>query len=200
MIQNILIIDQSNKTVALLNLIVTEFTNYKTTVETKKDNIINLIDNTIFEYIVIDHIIEHSDEIITYILNNNPKQKVILLSDHIKCPVSCEDCFSLFQFVRIIKPVKPRTILNYLNNSSDFVCPNKDKLKSINTIDKLYDFINLEDNSFYKNKELIDNKIVIKQATANMNVNEILKIENLINESYFKMEVNENNEIEISVK
>ena len=114
---NILIIDQSHKTVSLLNLIVTEFTNYQTTVETKKSNIINLLDTIIFEYIVIDHIIEHSDEIIAYILNKNPKQKVILLSDHIKCPVSCEDCFNLFQFVRIIKPVKPRTILNYLNNS-----------------------------------------------------------------------------------
>ncbi|MDD2896515.1 MAG: hypothetical protein PHG81_10930 [Aliarcobacter sp.] len=197
---NILIIDQSHKTVSLLNLIVTEFTNYQTTVETKKDHIIKLIDNTIFEYIVIDHIIEYSDEIIAYILNKNPKQKVILLSDHIKCPVSCEDCFNLFQFVRIIKPVKPRTILNYLNNSSDFVCPNKDKLKSINTIDKLYDFINLEDNSFYKNKELIDNKILIKSTTRNMNIHEISKIEKLINESFFKMEVNENNEIEISIK
>ena len=33
-----------------------------------------------------------------------------------------------------------------------------------------------------------------------MNINEILKIENLVNESFFKMEVNENNEIEISIK
>lgn len=197
---NILIIDQSHKTVSLLNLIVTEFTNYQTTVETKKSNIINLLDTIIFEYIVIDHIIEHSDEIIAYILNKNPKQKVILLSDHIKCPVSCEDCFNLFQFVRIIKPVKPRTILNYLNNSSDFICPNKDKLKSINTVDALFDFINLEDNSFYKNKELVANKIIIKSITKNMNINEIIKIENLVNESFFKMEVNENNEIEISIK
>ena len=33
-----------------------------------------------------------------------------------------------------------------------------------------------------------------------MNINEIIKIENLVNESFFKMEVNENNEIEISIK
>lgn len=197
---NILIIDLSHKTVSLLNLIVTEFTNYQTTVETKKSNVINLIDNTVFEYIIIDHIIEHSDEIINYILNRNPKQKVILLSDHIKCPVSCDECFNLFQFVRIIKPVKPRTILNYLNGTNDFICPNKDKLKSVNTLETLFDFINLEDYSFYKNKELIVNKIIIKSITNNMNINEILKIENLVNESYFKMEVNENNEIEITVK
>ncbi len=199
--QNILIIDNSHKTVNLLNLIVAEFTNYQAIAETKKNIIINLIETTNFEYIIIDHIIEHSDEIINYILNRNPKQKVILLSDHIKCPISCENCFNLFQFVRIIKPVKPRTILNYLNYSNDFLCPNKDKLNSINTVNAFFDFINLEDNSFYKNKELVDNKIIIiKSITKNMNINEILKIENLVNESYFKMEVNENNEIEITVK
>ena len=197
---NILIIDHSFRTVSLLNLIVTEFTNYQTTIETKKSKIITLLDNSIYEYIIIDHIIEHSDEIIAYILNKNPKQKVILLSDHIKCPISCEDCFSLFQFIRLIKPVKPRTILNYLNNSNDFLCPNKNKLKSINTVDALFDFINLEDNSFYKNKELINNKIILKSINGNMNINEIFKIENLVNESFFKMEVNVNNEIEITVK
>ena len=164
---NILIIDHSLRTVSLLNLIVTEFTNYQATIETKKNNIINLLEHTSFEYIIIDHIIEHADEIIAYILNKDPKQKVILLSDHIKCPVSCDDCFSLFQFVRLIKPVKPRTILNYLDKANDFLCPNKDKLKSI---------------------------------TGNMNINEIFKIENLVNESFFKMEVNVNNEIEITVK
>lgn len=197
---NILIIDHSLRTVSLLNLIVTEFTNYQTTIETKKHNIINLLERISFEYIIIDHIIEYADEIIAYILNKDPKQKVILLSDHIKCPVSCDDCFSLFQFVRLIKPVKPRTILNYLDNSNDFLCPNKDKLKSINTVDALFNFINLEDYSFYKNKELIDNKIIIKSITGNMNVNEVFKIENLVNESFFKMEVNVNNEIEITVK
>ena len=36
---NILIIDHSFRTVSLLNLIVTEFTNYQTTIETKKSKI-----------------------------------------------------------------------------------------------------------------------------------------------------------------
>ena len=67
-------------------------------------------------------------------------------------------------------------------------------------VDALFTFINLEDYSFYKNKELIDNKIIIKSITGNMNVNEVFKIENLVNESFFKMEVNVNNEIEITVK
>ena len=67
-------------------------------------------------------------------------------------------------------------------------------------VDALFNFINLEDYSFYKNKELIDNKIIIKSITGNMNVNEVFKIENLVNESFFKMEVNVNNEIEITVK
>ena len=45
MTKNILIIDQSNKTVELLNLIVTMFTDYKTFVEINKNNVLNLLEN-----------------------------------------------------------------------------------------------------------------------------------------------------------
>ncbi len=200
MIQNILIIDQSKRTIELLNQIITSCTNYKTIIETNKDKILNLFTNTTFEYIIIDHFIEYSDEIITYILNKNPKQNVILLSDNIKCPLSCDDCSNLYKFVRLLKPVNPATILNYLNNSTNFVCPNKDRFNSIDTINKLYEFINLEDNILYKEKELTDNKMIIKSSSQNINIREINKIEKLINDSFFEMKLNENNEIEIFVK
>lgn len=200
MTKNILIIDQSNKTVELLNLIVTMFTDYKTFVEINKNNILNLLENGTFEYIIIDHIIEFSDEIITFILKKHPKQKVILLSDNIKCPLSCEDCSFLFQFVRLIKPSETSILLNYLNPSTNFLCPNKDKFSSINTIQKLYEFINLEENSFYKKKDLVDNKLIVKSSIGNINISELSRIEKLINESFFSININENNDIEISVK
>lgn len=200
MIKNILIIDQSHKTIELLDLIVSKYTNYNPINEVNKDNVFKLLSNTIFEYIIIDHIIEYSDEIIAYILDKTPKQKVILLSDHIKCPLPCEDCSYLFNFVRLIKPVEPKSLLNYLNNSTNFLCPNKDKFKSINTLDKLYQFINLEDNIFYKTKEFIDNKMIIKSSIGNININELSKIENLINDSFFQIEINKNNDIEVFIK
>jgi hypothetical protein len=200
MIKNILIIDQSNKTIELLDLIVSMYTNYKPINEVNKDNVLKLLSEETFEYIIIDHIIDYSDEIIMFILNKTPKQKVILLSDHIKCPLPCEDCSYLFNFVRLIKPVEPKSLLRYLNNSTDFLCPNKDRFCSIDTLDKLYEFINLEDNLFYKTKEFVDNKMVIKSSSGNINVNELSKIENLINDSYFKIEINENNDLEIFVK
>ena len=138
MIKNILIIDQSHRTIELLDLIVSEYTNYNPINEVNKYNIVKLLSNTIFEYIIIDHLIEYSDEIIVYILNKIPKQKVILLSDHIKCPLDCEDCSYLYNFVRLIKPIESKSLLNYLNNSTNFLCPNKDKFKSIDTLDKLF--------------------------------------------------------------
>ena len=200
MIKNILIIDQSYRTIELLDLIVSEYTNYNPINEVNKDIVLKLLSNTVFEYIIIDHIIKFSDEIIMFILNRTPKQKVILLSDHIKCPLPCDDCAYLYNFVRLIKPIEPIILLNYLNNSTKFLCPNKDKFKSIDTLDKLFKFINLEDNIFYKTKELIDNKMIIKSSIGNININELSKIENLINDSFFQMEINKNNDIEIFVK
>lgn len=198
--KNILIIDQSPRTIELLDLIVSMYTNYNPINEVNKDNIIKLLSEEIFEYIIIDHMIEYSDEIIMFILNKTPKQKVILLSDHIKCPLPCEDCSILFNFVRLIKPVEPKSLLNYLNNTTNFLCPNKDRFCSIDTLDKLYEFMNLENNLFYKTKEIINDKMIIKSSIGNININELSKIENLINDSFFKMEVNGNNEIEIFVK
>jgi hypothetical protein len=200
MIKNILIIDQSPRTIELLDLIVSMYTNYKPISEVNKDNILKLLCEETFEYIIIDHVIDYSDEIIMFILNKTPKQKVILLSDHIKCPLPCEDCSILFNFVRLIKPVEPKSLLRYLNNSTDFICPNKDRFCSIDTLDKLYEFINLEDNLFYKTKKLFDNRMVIKSSIGNISVNELSKIENLINDSYFKLEISENNDLEIFVK
>ncbi len=200
MIKNILIIDPSHKTIELLDLIVSKYTNYNPINEINKDNVLKLLSSMDFEYIIIDHIIDYSDEIIEYILDKTPKQKVILLSDHIKCPLPCEDCSYLFNFVRLIKPVKPKALLNYLNNSTNFLCPNKDKFKSIDTLDKLYQFINLEDNIFYKTIEFIDNKMIIKSSTGNININELSKIENLINDSFFQMEINNDNDIEVFMK
>jgi hypothetical protein len=60
--------------------------------------------------------------------------------------------------------------------------------------------MNLENNLFYKTKEIINDKMIIKSSIGNININELSKIENLINDSFFKMEVNGNNEIEIFVK
>ena len=200
MIKNILIIDQSNRTINLIDLIVSTYTNYNPINEINKDNIFKLLSNTVFEYIIIDHIIEFSDEIIMYILTKSPKQKVILLSDHIKCPLNCDDCSYLYNFVRLIKPIQPLTLLSYLNSSTAFLCPNKDKFKSIDTLEKLFEFVNLEDNTFYKTKRLSDDKMIIKSSTGNLNVNELSKIENLVNDSFFKILINKSNDIEVFVK
>jgi hypothetical protein len=200
MIKKILIIDQSFRTINLLDLIVSTYTNYNPIKESNKENIFNLLSNTDFEYIIIDHTIEYSNEIIMFILNKNSKQKVILLSDHIKCPLPCEDCVCTYNFVRLIKPVEPKSLLNYLNTSIDFLCPNKDRFSSINSLDKLFQFINLEDNVFYKTKELLKDKMIINASSGNININELSRIENLVNDSFFKILINNSNDIEVFIK
>lgn len=197
---DILIIDDSKKTIELLDLIIQEFTQYSSTFEIKKDKILNLLENKRFLYIIIDHLIDFSDEIISFILNKNPKQKIILLSDNIKCPISCDNCISQFNIVRLVKVKNISLIIHYLKEEVSFICPNKGEFDSVNTLEKLFNFINLDENIFYKNKYLFEDKILIKSSKGNISVDEVSKIDKFINESFFKSELDKDNNIIIFVK
>ena len=43
-------------------------------------------------------------------------------------------------------------------------------------------------------------KMIIKSSIGNININELSKIENLINDSFFQMEINNVNDIEVFMK
>ena len=42
--------------------------------------------------------------------------------------------------------------------------------------------------------------MIIKSSMGNININELSKIENLINDSFFQMEINNDNDIEVFMK
>lgn len=191
--KKILIYDTCTQTIESLKLLFNEFKLYEAEIVTNFQEIADRYTNNMYEFIIIEHNCKNSNELINFICSNNPSQKVILLSDSINCPIDCNSCLSTFKFVRLLKPIDFKTIVHYLNLENHFLCPNKHRFDSINTIEQLYDFINLTNNRYYTNKERKGNKLIVSSEMNNtISVEELTKIEDNINKKYFKFEVLEN--------
>lgn len=196
--KKILIVDKSQNSIELLKLLLTNYSEYIVDVESEYEKIVAGYTNEKYEYIIFDHSCEIADELMNHILTTNPSQKCILLSDSINCPVSCEMCLSTFKFVRLLKPLNPKDVLHYIDKENEFICPNRYIFDDINTLEKLYQFLNLEYNTFYRQKELLEDKIVIKPSNStNINILELEKLEDNVNDKYFSFVVLPTNVIEI---
>jgi hypothetical protein len=49
-------------------------------------------------------------------------------------------------------------------------------------------------------KELLKDKMIINASSGNININELSRIENLVNDSFFKILINNSNDIEVFIK
>lgn len=187
--KNILIIDDSQNSVNLLNLLIEEYTDFNTIIEKDYKKIINNYTNEKYEYIIIEHNCQKANELVNFICSSNPQQKVILLSDSINCPIDCNTCLKTLSFVRLLKPIDPKSILFYIDNNNAFSCPNQHRFEKIDTIEKLYDFINLSENIFFTQKYIEKDKLIISSKLQSaLDFNEIEKIKDNINENYFDVD------------
>lgn len=188
--KNILIVDDSQKTINLLNLLLEEYTDFNTIVEKDYQKIINSYTNDKYEFIIIEHNCHKANELVNFVCTTNPQQKVILLSDSINCPIDCNTCLASLKFVRLLKPIDPKSILFYIESNNEFSCPNKHRFDKIDTIEKLYDFINLSENIFFTQKVIEDDKLIISSKLQSaLDFNEMEKIKSNINENYFDVNV-----------
>ena len=147
-------------------------------------------DNNRYEYIIIDHKYKDSDELLDYILTKNAKQKVILLSDTLNCPVDCNFCLNTFTFVRLLKPINISEVFKYIQNETEFSCPNQYRFEEIDSIEKLFDLINIKEYSFYKEKEIIDDCLYFRpEENSNINMKELNIINELIDKNKFETKV-----------
>lgn len=198
--KKILIVDKSQDNIELLELLLSEYAHYTVEVESDYDKIVNSYSNDKYEYIIFDHRCEIADDLMNYILTNNPSQKCILLSDSINCPVSCDNCLNSFKFVRLLKPLNPKDILFYIDRENEFICPNRYKFESIDTLEKLFLFLNLENNVFYREKNLFEDKIeIVANDITNIKIDELESLEDNTNPKFFKFEMLSNNNIEIKL-
>lgn len=191
--KNILLMDDSERTIQYLKILIDDYTNFKLTVELNYNKIIDAYTDDKYEYIIIEHTCKNSDELINYICTNNAKQKIILLSDSINCPIECASCMDSLRFVRLLKPINFKLILEYLNPLNEFQCENQFRFDSIDTIERLFDFINLEENSYYTKKHITGEKLVISSTSyQTIKIKEFEAIKNNINDKYFNYNILEN--------
>lgn len=198
--KKILLIDDSDHSIQKLSLIIKNLTNLEIEIPHSHQSAIELFKENDYEFVLIEHNCKNSNEFMNIALELKPKQKMILLSDSINCPIDCNSCLSMFKFVRLIKPVSPEDIKKYLllDDEDSFSCPNKYRFDNINTLEKLFEFIHLDENIYYTSKKLYDDKIIIESNLSSaIRFNELVKIEDLINKRYFDVKVLEDNSVEI---
>lgn len=199
--EKILVLDNSEKSKEKLLLLIDNISDFKVDVPSSFDEAKELFSNNEYKFVIIEHNCKKSNEFMTFALEKLPMQKMILLSDSLNCPIDCDTCVSKFRFVRLLKPISTASIFKYLVNfkDDDFICPNKYKFDNIDTIDKLYEFIYLEENYFFTQKEIKDDVLFIKtRLKGTLRFDELVKIEDYVNKKYFNLKVTEDNTILIT--
>lgn len=195
-----LLIDDSEHSIQKSSLLIKNLTNLKVETPSSHNSAIDLFKANDYEFVIIEHNSKNSNEFMNIALELKPKQKIILLSDSINCPIDCNSCLSMFKFVRLIKPISAEDIKKYLllDDEDSFSCPNKYRFDNINTLEKLFEFIHLDENIYYTSKKIYDDKIIIESKLSSaIRFNELVKIEDLVNKKYFDVKVLEDNSVEI---
>lgn len=185
--KKILILDQDTNNIEKLEFLIKQYTSFDLDIVNSCKNISASYKENEYEFIIIEHSLEFSNELMNHICTINPQQKFILISNSINCPISCENCLPKLRFVRLLKPIKNyKEILAYLNNTNEFQCPNRYLFDSIDSLEKLIRFINLEGNRFFNQKEIVEDQLIISSNTdGNILYSEFRKINENINEKYF---------------
>lgn len=188
--KNILLIEESQSIINTLKILINNFSDFNIIVEDNIDLIIKNYASEKYEFIIIEHNCKNSNDFINFICEENPLQKIILLSDSINCPIDCDTCLSSLKFVRLLKPIETKNILYFINPKHEFICPNRYRFDSIDTLEKQFDFINLDENIYFKYKKIKEGKLIIySKQKGSMNIREMQKILDNINNKYFKVDI-----------
>jgi len=199
--KKILLIDDSEKSKERLLLLLNNTTDFKCDIPNKQESAKSLFENNSYEFVIIEHASKDASSFMDFALDLKPKQKMILLSDSLNCPIDCDTCLTKFNFVRLLKPISIKSIMKYLVNidDNDFNCLNKYRFDNVDTLEKLYEFIYLDENYFFTHKELIDDTLYIKtKLKSTLRFDELIRIENYINKEYFDFNLIEDNTISIT--
>lgn len=153
-----------------------------------------------YEFIIMDHKTKNGNYFIEDVLQKNAQQKIVLISDTLKCPISCEQCLGNFKFLRLVKPINYEQLVLFLTQDS-FECTNKYVYGNVHSVEQLSDLLYLKDYLVYNDKKIENGKLIIFSSTNIYNPNlmyrEFELIENSINNGHFKLRILHNNTIEI---
>ncbi|MCK5110561.1 MAG: hypothetical protein KAQ94_03495 [Arcobacteraceae bacterium] len=84
----------------------------------------NIYDTQSIDIVIIDFILDFGKETLEYIVNKNPKQKVITMGDILECsePKGCEYCKIHYNKIRLLKPVDTTQLIKLLKNFDNSTC------------------------------------------------------------------------------
>ena len=80
-----------------------------------------------FDLIVIDHTIENGQKCLEHILEIDPKQQILAVSNAIKCVITrCEDCINNHNIRRLNNPTPIRNISRMISGFRNYTCDHYD--------------------------------------------------------------------------
>lgn len=157
--------------------------------------------NKLHEFIILDHKTKDGNFFIEDILKIKAKQNIILISDTLKCPISCDDCVEGFKFLRLVKPIDYKVLIPFLNKETTFKCINQYKYSEVSTVNQLNDLLYVKDNLVYNQKKIDNDKLILSSKDGKYDSTFMLReytlIEEIISNGFFKIELVLDNKIEI---
>lgn len=81
-----------------------------------------------FALVIIDHGIENGQQCLDHIVQTDPAQKILVVSDAIHCVVNrCDDCVNQYQIRRLFNPTPIHNIIRMVEGFSRYECDHYDK-------------------------------------------------------------------------
>jgi len=85
-----------------------------------------------YSVVMIDHGIENGQMCVEYILNTDPKQPILVVSDAIHCVINrCEDCVQQHDIRRLFNPTPIKNITRMLEGFRNYRCDHYDNETNI---------------------------------------------------------------------
>jgi hypothetical protein len=82
----------------------------------------------LYDVVMIDHGIENGQACVDYILELDPQQPILVVSNAIHCVVRrCEDCVKQYAIRRLYNPIPIKNITLILEGFRNYACDNYDK-------------------------------------------------------------------------
>lgn len=91
------------------------------------DNLHIVFKKGIYDRVIIDHLIENGDECIKYILEIDPMQPILIVSNAIRCVITqCEYCVHHHNIRRLSNPTPVRNIIRLVQRFQEYTCDHYD--------------------------------------------------------------------------
>ncbi|RXJ58073.1 hypothetical protein [Candidatus Marinarcus aquaticus] len=155
--------------------------------------------NEEYHIVVVDFTQEVGKELLQFIAQTSPNQRIITMSNNLECSAlqGCEFCMHTLKRKRIFKPLNLKELTHTIKNYDNMICNYMHKFNNI--IQILDDLIKSTYNHFLYNKD--SQKIVPKESYAeSLIVEELIHITELLQNNQIPYTVDENYTIQLLPK